>query len=69
MPILKAAFEFLRLLVWPIAYPILKNAFEAYVKDAQKAAQIDEATFASIQARTAREKLDASKKMFQALKR
>jgi hypothetical protein len=63
------ALSVLRTVLWPLIYPFLKEAFENYIKDHERAVKIDEATFASIQARTAREKLDASRKMFNALKR
>lgn len=59
----------LRTVFWPLVYPFLKEAFENYIKDHERAVKIDEAVFASVQARTIKEKLDASKKLHQALKR
>jgi hypothetical protein len=66
---LNALFGFARAVVWPIVGPMIMRAFQEYIKDHERAAKIDEAVFAGVQATTAKEKLDASKKLFDALKR
>lgn len=67
--IAKAALTIVRVVVWPIVYPMLKKHWENYFKDHQFAAGVDNAVAKGFQAKTVKEKLDASTALFKALHR